>query len=82
MDVTFYLFFVSLLVAFAAWCIFLWAIRTGQFHDVEEIKFQVWPKPPIEARAGVADVADGADVAAVAMHPTRNAATGGSADPA
>ena len=76
MDVTFYLFFVSLLVAFAAWCIFLWAIRTGQFHDVEEIKFQVWPKPPIADRADLADVAD------VAMPPTRNAATGGSADPA
>jgi cbb3-type cytochrome oxidase maturation protein len=44
MDITFYLFFMALLVSIAGWCIFLWAIRTGQFHDVEEIKFQVWPE--------------------------------------
>ncbi len=43
MDITFYLFFMALLVSFAAWCIFLWAIRTGQFDDVEDIKYQVWP---------------------------------------
>jgi cbb3-type cytochrome oxidase maturation protein len=46
MDITFYLFFIALLVSIAAWCIFLWAIRTGQFHDVEEIKYQVWPPAP------------------------------------
>jgi cbb3-type cytochrome oxidase maturation protein len=45
MDVTFFLFFIALLVSIAAWCVFLWAIRTGQFHDVEGIKFQVWPAP-------------------------------------
>jgi nitrogen fixation-related uncharacterized protein len=33
----------------SAWCVFLWAVRTGQFRDVEETKFQVWPKQ--EARA-------------------------------
>jgi cbb3-type cytochrome oxidase maturation protein len=44
MDVTFYLFFMALLVSLAAWCIFLWGIRTGQFHDVEDVKYQVWPK--------------------------------------
>jgi cbb3-type cytochrome oxidase maturation protein len=44
MDTTFYLFFMALLVSFAAWCIFLWAIRTGQFDKVEDIKYQVWPK--------------------------------------
>ncbi len=43
MDITFYQFFIALLVSFAAWCIFLWAIRTGQFRDVEDIKYQVWP---------------------------------------
>ena len=43
MDITFYLFFIALLVSFAAWCLFLWAIRTGQFRDVEDIKYQVWP---------------------------------------
>jgi cbb3-type cytochrome oxidase maturation protein len=50
-DITFYLFFVSLLVAFAAWCVFLWAIRTGQFHEVEDIKFQVWPEHPLDPGA-------------------------------
>jgi cbb3-type cytochrome oxidase maturation protein len=50
-DITFYLFFVALLVSLAAWCVFLWGIRTGQFHDVEEIKYQVWPKPPEKAAA-------------------------------
>jgi cbb3-type cytochrome oxidase maturation protein len=44
MDVTFYLFFKSFLVSLSAWCIFLWAVRTGQFRDVEDIKYQVWPK--------------------------------------
>jgi cbb3-type cytochrome oxidase maturation protein len=44
MDVTFYLFFISFLVSLSAWCVFLWAVRTGQFRDVEEIKYQVWPK--------------------------------------
>ena len=44
MDVTFYLFFMSFLVSLSAWCIFLWAVRTGQFRDVEDIKYQVWPK--------------------------------------
>jgi cbb3-type cytochrome oxidase maturation protein len=49
MDITFYLFFVALLVSGAGWCIFLWAIRSGQFQDVEDIKYQVWPKPPEDA---------------------------------
>ncbi len=68
MDITFYLFFVSLLVAFAAWCIFLWAIRTGQFHEVEEIKFQVWPEPRIESQADAT------------LPPTPETGLGGSAD--
>ena len=44
MDITFYLFFNALLVSFAAWCVFLWAIRTGQFDKVEDIKYQIWPR--------------------------------------
>ena len=48
MDITFYLFFVALLVSFAAWCLFLWAIRTGQFKDVEDIKYQVFPSSSTE----------------------------------
>jgi cbb3-type cytochrome oxidase maturation protein len=44
MDITFYLFFMALLVSFAAWCVFLWAVRSGQFHEVEDAKYQIWPK--------------------------------------
>ncbi len=45
MDITFFQFFIALLVSLAAWCVFLWAIRTGQFRDVEDIKYQIWPSP-------------------------------------
>jgi cbb3-type cytochrome oxidase maturation protein len=45
MDVTLYLFVMALLMGLAAWCIFLWAIRSGQFKDVEDIKYQVFPRP-------------------------------------
>lgn len=46
MDVTIYLFFMAFLMALAAWCIFLWAIRDGQFGDIEESKYQIVPRPP------------------------------------
>jgi len=42
-DVTFYLFFTAFLMSMSAWCVFLWAVRTGQFRDVEETKYQIWP---------------------------------------
>ncbi len=45
MDVTFYMFFSAILMSMSAWCVFLWAIRAGQFRDVEETKYQLWPKP-------------------------------------
>jgi cbb3-type cytochrome oxidase maturation protein len=44
MDVTFYMFFSSFLMSMSAWCVFLWAVRTGQFRNVEETKYQIWPK--------------------------------------
>ena len=44
MDITFYMFFSAFLMSMSAWCIFLWAVRTGQFHEVEETKYQLWPK--------------------------------------
>jgi cbb3-type cytochrome oxidase maturation protein len=43
-DITFYMFFSSFLMSMSAWCVFLWAVRTGQFRDVEESKYQIWPK--------------------------------------
>jgi cbb3-type cytochrome oxidase maturation protein len=70
-DITFYLFFMALLVSFAGWCVFLWAIRTGQFHDVEEIKYQVVPKPPADGREE-----PGRAEKAVAAPSPRGAATG------
>lgn len=51
MDVTLYLFFMALLMGLAAWCIFLWAIRTGQFEDVESIKYQVFPEQEADPEA-------------------------------
>jgi len=44
LDVTFYMFFSAFLMSMSAWCVFLWAVRTGQFRDVEETKYQIWPK--------------------------------------
>ena len=44
MDITFYMFFSSFLMSMSAWCVFLWAVRTGQFRDVEEGKYQIWAK--------------------------------------
>jgi cbb3-type cytochrome oxidase maturation protein len=43
MDITFYMFFSAFLMSMSAWCVFLWAVRTGQFRDVEESKFQIFP---------------------------------------
>ena len=48
MDITFYLFFIAMLVSLSAWCVFLWAVRTGQLRDVETIKYQVWPSAGAE----------------------------------
>ncbi len=44
MDVTFYLFFSAFLMSMSAWCVFLWAVRAGQFRDVEQTKYQIWPQ--------------------------------------
>ena len=48
MDVTFYMFFSSFLMSMSAWCVFLWAVRSGQFRDVEETKYQIWPKDSVD----------------------------------
>ena len=58
MDVTFYMFFSAFLMSMSAWCVFLWAVRAGQFRDVEETKYQIWPK-------------DGGDVSESAFPPAR-----------
>ncbi len=63
MDITFFQFFIALLVSLAAWCVFLWAIRTGQFRDVEDIKYQVWPSaggPPEDSARAATPSASGA----------------------
>ena len=52
MDITFYLFFIAFLVSLSAWCVFLWAVRTGQFRDIEETKYQIWPKESRESGDG------------------------------
>ena len=52
MDITFYMFFSAFLMSMSAWCIFLWAVRTGQFRDVEESKYQIWPKDADDVNQG------------------------------
>ena len=52
MDITFYMFFSAFLMSMSAWCIFLWAVRTGQFRDVEESKYQIWPKDGADVNQG------------------------------
>jgi len=52
MDITFYMFFSAFLMSMSAWCIFLWAVRTGQFRDVEESKYQIWPKDSSDVNQG------------------------------
>ena len=58
MDVTFYMFFSAFLMSMSAWCVFLWAVRAGQFRDIEETKYQIWPK-------------DGGDLDESTLQPTR-----------
>jgi cbb3-type cytochrome oxidase maturation protein len=58
MDVTFYMFFSAFLMSMSAWCVFLWAVRAGQFRDIEETKYQIWPK-------------DGGDLNESTLQPTR-----------
>lgn len=41
MDYTIYLVIAALLLAFGAWCAFVWAAKSGQFRDVEDIKYRV-----------------------------------------
>jgi cbb3-type cytochrome oxidase maturation protein len=53
MDVTFYLFFSAFLMSMSAWCVFLWAIRTGQFREVEAAKYQIWPEKGSEVEESV-----------------------------
>jgi cbb3-type cytochrome oxidase maturation protein len=50
MDVTFYLFFSAFLMSMSAWCVFLWAVRTGQFREVEATKYQIWPDDRADTR--------------------------------
>jgi cbb3-type cytochrome oxidase maturation protein len=35
-------------MSMSAWCVFLWAVRSGQFRDVEETKYQIWPKDSVD----------------------------------
>ena len=41
-DVTMIQFFVALLMSLGAVCIFIWAVLSGLFTDVEEIKMRAY----------------------------------------
>jgi cbb3-type cytochrome oxidase maturation protein len=49
-DITFYMFFSAFLMSMSAWCIFLWAVRSGQFRDVEDTKYQLWPNDSADVK--------------------------------
>jgi cbb3-type cytochrome oxidase maturation protein len=41
MDITVFLVIAAVLLALGAWLAFVWAARSGQFRDVEKIKYRV-----------------------------------------
>lgn len=41
MGSVFLLLIVSIFLALGAWCIFIWAVRSGQFDDIEGIKYRM-----------------------------------------
>ena len=40
MSSTFYLIGIGLFVGFAAWLLFIWAVKSGQFDDAEAPKYR------------------------------------------
>jgi cbb3-type cytochrome oxidase maturation protein len=41
-ELTFVQFLVALCMSLAALCLFIWAVLSGLFHDVENIKFRAY----------------------------------------
>lgn len=41
MDIAVFLIVASVLLGLGAWCVFVWAARSGQFRDVEDIKHRM-----------------------------------------
>lgn len=41
MDMAIYLVVAALLLALGSWLVFVWAAKSGQFSDVESIKYRV-----------------------------------------
>ncbi len=41
MDITVYLVLAAVLLGLGSWCVFVWAARSGQFRDVEDIKYRM-----------------------------------------
>ena len=41
MSSTFYLIGIGLFVGFAAWLLFIWAVKSGQFDDAEAPKYRM-----------------------------------------
>ncbi|OQX07361.1 MAG: cytochrome oxidase maturation protein, cbb3-type [Desulfobulbaceae bacterium A2] len=66
------LIFFTLLLGLAAWFLFMWAVKSGQFDDIEGPKYRMMddddeagPKPPAPAPPD-------APVAASSTQPTKN----------
>lgn len=50
------LIFFTLLLGLAAWLLFMWAVKSGQFDDIEGPKYRIFdedddvvPRPPVSA---------------------------------
>lgn len=41
MDITVFLVIAAVLLALGAWLVFVWAAKSGQFRDVEDIKYRM-----------------------------------------
>ena len=41
MNITFYFLIAAIMVGVGTWFFFVWAIRSGQFHDIEEPKHKM-----------------------------------------
>ena len=51
-ELTILQFLVALLMSLGALCLFVWAVLSGLFHDVEEVKYKAYRAevPPDERR--------------------------------
>ena len=52
MDTLFLLIFLMLCMGLAGWLFFLWAVKSGQYDDIEGPKYRMLDDDEIERKAG------------------------------